>query len=1811
MKKLLWGMVLVFVFSSFVMAQSAGDYRSTTTASGNWSTVANWETYNGTSWVAATDYPGQNSGAGTVTIQAGASLSLGVTPAYSIGGLVIENGENTELDLSGNSLTITGDVTINGDIQSTFSSGGDLIIGGNLTINASAQFTGDYIDITLNGGGTQTIAGTETSPVTVGTLTISGTDTVDNNLNAPITIYNQFLLISGTFLAGSSTYSFINQTSSTYVFDKSGGTFTPEFSTIKVTGDASLAIRTNASINFYNLYHEPTSVASTLFINESAGTPITYTIENELQLNPYSKGISLLSSNVTLAYSTASLLYSTSEPITVGAEWPSTNGPDNVTISAGSVTLGSGRTVPGSLTLSGGDLTVSGDLIVGTLTINNANSDLSISSNNLTATTVNLSNGTLSVNALNINASGTFNYGAGTLTASSVSYGSGANLVYNASKTMGVEWIDDIPNVTVASGATVSEVSATGDGTRNISGNLTLNGSGTISFAAGNTDNLNIGGALSIGSGSFTVQGGNIVVGSTVSISSGTITTYGGGLTSGNALTNGGTINAAGGTGTITVSADSLINTGIITTGTGGMHIVGYVKNNGTFNINGNSTVSGNFINRFLRNVAVNRVTLTINGDLTSEANSTFTGGGTVSLQGNFTSASGVSIVADDGVFEMNGSSSANVSIDNMVIISTFRVNKSAGATVSVTTTDGSQLRFVTNGILHIQQGTLILTNTAQILDQNGSDISNDNLTLQIDADGRLNTGGTSITGFATYSFASGSIVRFTGSTVSEIIPAASYGGIEVNNTSGLGVTLNGDITINDNLSVLGTSILYLNGKVLTINSATFTVASGATVYTANADGTVAGTDITGFDSYTVNGTIVFNGASIDENFPDGINNQPCNIRVNKSEGKLVINTAITIGGAGKTLTLNNGLISFGGSGSLTLAAGTTVNGGGNGSYVDGTVSRVFDENIDGTNQRILPVGAGGFYRPVRLAFSGLTGALTITATQTESQLTGTITASGVNAFASGLSRYWSISASGNGSYTNYTVDLIYTGTSDAQSSLTVIKGTNGGTWDQVGGSIAFPGTGRIQATFTSTQGFSDFAIGRTALTVTWVGTTGNWSNGANWSTGSQPANGDNVVIDGSSANVTFDAGATGTSFGTLTVSGGATLTLTKNGSVSFSGITVDNSSTLVFNGTSINSYNADNTTYSGTVQYNAGIIYADSYNNLVLNNSSAISANGPVAATNLTKQNSGNATLTDVSATTVSITGGTLTVSGVGTFDNFSNASGTTLATNASGGVSITNTFTNNGSINLAGSGNTTVPNIVNEGTISFSNEGNVTIGVYSGSGSINSSSSSKTVTFSSSLSAGGDVSFASTMTVTINGDLTISNGTFTPAGTTYFSGSALSVTGGNISTSDGTLIFNSNSGQTLSGNVSLYNLTVNKPSGNITFTGSSTLTVYGTLTLTSGNIVTNSTNIVHLAAGSSVSGGSSASFIEGPVDVSGTGDRKFPIGKDGVYRPAELITLDGTDPRIRFELFNSNPQGTPGTGLVRISSVRYWSARLISGSLTSTYVRLHYGPDDGVQDPFDVKVAYSQTVNGTYLSLDGAGSGGTSNGFVTSSSTTNAIDADGVYFTLGSSTNDNSLPVEIASFNAIGDYGKVILQWATESEIDNQGFYVYRSEERNGNYTKLNNQMIPGHQTTNERHEYSYEDKTVEEGKTYYYKLVSLDIDGKVNEYGDIVSAEVKVTPKVFTLHQNYPNPFNPTTKFNFDVPRETEISLIVYNALGQEVKRILDRQLLSPGNYTNYQWDATNEQGIPVPGGIYFVRMIAHKFNYQKTMKMIYLK
>ena len=107
-------------------------------------------------------------------------------------------------------------------------------------------------------------------------------------------------------------------------------------------------------------------------------------------------------------------------------------------------------------------------------------------------------------------------------------------------------------------------------------------------------------------------------------------------------------------------------------------------------------------------------------------------------------------------------------------------------------------------------------------------------------------------------------------------------------------------------------------------------------------------------------------------------------------------------------------------------------------------------------------------------------------------------------------------------------------------------------------------------------------------------------------------------------------------------------------------------------------------------------------------------------------------------------------------------------------------------------------------------------------------------------------------------------------------------------------------------------------------------------------------------------------------------------------------------------------------------------------------------------------------------------------------------------------------------------------------------------------------------------------------------------------VNRY-DYLSTESEGIPTEFALHENYPNPFNPSTTLRFDLPEVNDITLTIYNMLGQKVK-VFNMQS-APSGYHALKWNATNDLGDPVSAGVYLYQLQAKDF--VKTRKMVLLK
>jgi len=94
----------------------------------------------------------------------------------------------------------------------------------------------------------------------------------------------------------------------------------------------------------------------------------------------------------------------------------------------------------------------------------------------------------------------------------------------------------------------------------------------------------------------------------------------------------------------------------------------------------------------------------------------------------------------------------------------------------------------------------------------------------------------------------------------------------------------------------------------------------------------------------------------------------------------------------------------------------------------------------------------------------------------------------------------------------------------------------------------------------------------------------------------------------------------------------------------------------------------------------------------------------------------------------------------------------------------------------------------------------------------------------------------------------------------------------------------------------------------------------------------------------------------------------------------------------------------------------------------------------------------------------------------------------------------------INLASFTAAPKAGRIVFAWSTESEIDNAGFNLYRSESENGNYIKINTSLIPAKGSPTQGASYEFIDTDVKNRKTYYYKLEDIDLNGTSTMHGPV---------------------------------------------------------------------------------------------------------
>ncbi len=98
-------------------------------------------------------------------------------------------------------------------------------------------------------------------------------------------------------------------------------------------------------------------------------------------------------------------------------------------------------------------------------------------------------------------------------------------------------------------------------------------------------------------------------------------------------------------------------------------------------------------------------------------------------------------------------------------------------------------------------------------------------------------------------------------------------------------------------------------------------------------------------------------------------------------------------------------------------------------------------------------------------------------------------------------------------------------------------------------------------------------------------------------------------------------------------------------------------------------------------------------------------------------------------------------------------------------------------------------------------------------------------------------------------------------------------------------------------------------------------------------------------------------------------------------------------------------------------------------------------------------------------------------------------------------------ALPVKLSSFRSqLNRNGQIILSWVTESELDNAGFNILRSQSKQGPFVRVNPKLIQGAGTTGQRNSYTWTDTTAKPDVAYYYRIEDVSFSGFRNQLATV---------------------------------------------------------------------------------------------------------
>ena len=247
-----------------------------------------------------------------------------------------------------------------------------------------------------------------------------------------------------------------------------------------------------------------------------------------------------------------------------------------------------------------------------------------------------------------------------------------------------------------------------------------------------------------------------------------------------------------------------------------------------------------------------------------------------------------------------------------------------------------------------------------------------------------------------------------------------------------------------------------------------------------------------------------------------------------------------------------------------------------------------------------------------------------------------------------------------------------------------------------------------------------------------------------------------------------------------------------------------------------------------------------------------------------------------------------------------------------------------------------------------------------------------------------------------------------------------------------------------------------------------------------------------------------------------------------------------------------------------------------------------------NGGYDAFVMKLsATGNLVYGTYLGGDNDDEGhsiavnGLGNAFITGHTLSSDFPTEGAY-----QTNQDTTDAFVTKLNSPGSALAYSTYFGGCSVDKGRGIVV----DGSGNAYITGGTSSTDFPTTPDAYDTGF--------NGYYDAFVTKFDFGEPN---DVVEFDPDNLPTDYNMSQSYPNPFNPTTTIEFNLPKRSNVTVKIYNVLGQQVQSLVDQEL-SVGNY-KVTWDGSTFGGGHASTGVYFYRIVTEDFT--ETKKMVLLK